>query len=136
MPENKTMTATDSNAIGDPVINVQPATPTSPNSVSPPHLPVNSNNFPSEGGGGFPNLVSEQPKRRVSIITDPIGENRLGHDNLAFEQNPRRKISSQSEHSEVGPVRRKSILHNSGHDNESVHSHHSYTGKKIIMLYR
>jgi hypothetical protein len=73
-----------------------------------------------------PSAVTVEPKRRVSIVTDPAAETRLGVDNLAFEQNPRRKISQQSEHSETGPVRRKSILHNSnGLDNDSLHSHHS-----------
>lgn len=112
------MTNTDS-TIGEPVITVQPATPTSSGSQN--QLTVNNL---TTGG-------SDPPKRKVSIITDPIAENRLGHDNLAFEQNPRRKTSQQSEHSECGPVRRKSILHNSGHDNESVHSHHSYNGKNF-----
>lgn len=115
------MTTTDS-IVGEPVITVQPATPTS--SLTPSQLTLTSNSSPT---GGDP------PKqRKVSIITDPIAENRLGHDNLAYEQNPRRKISQASEHSEVGPVRRKSILHNSGHDNESVHSHQSYNGKNCL----
>ncbi|KNC22346.1 hypothetical protein FF38_02922 [Lucilia cuprina] len=71
-------------------------------------------------------VIDNQPKRRVSIASDPAAEGRHvgGYDNPAFEQNPRRKISQTSVHShtEIGPVRRKSILINAvGHDNESDH---------------
>lgn len=45
--------------------------------------------------------------RRVSIVN---GQN--GYDNIAFETARNRKISAASEHVEVGPVRKKSILHN------------------------
>lgn len=60
--------------------------------------------------------VSQNVSRKVSINSDK------GLDNPAYEHHshhatPRRKISSNnSEHSEVGPVRRKSILHNAAHD--------------------
>lgn len=89
------MASTDNN-IGEPVVTVQPSS---------------HNN-------------SVEPRRRVSIASDPVIDGRLGHDNLGFEQNRGRKISQQSEHSG-----RKSILHNnSGQDNESLHSHHSFYG--------
>lgn len=87
--------------IGEPVITVQPS---SPNTLS----------------------ANVESKRKVSIVTDPTNDFRLGHDNLGYEQNSRRKTSQASDHSEIGPVRRKSILHNSGQDNESIHSHQSY----------
>lgn len=64
--------------------------------------------------------VSQNVSRKVSINSDK------GLDNPAYEHHhhhpstPRRKISSNnSEHSEVGPVRRKSILHNVEHNYHS-----------------
>lgn len=56
--------------------------------------------------------VSTQPggghdgHRRVSIADGPHG-----HDNPAFESPRSRKVSAASEHAEIGPVRKKSILH-------------------------
>lgn len=43
-------------------------------------------------------VIENQPKRRVSIASDPANEYRHtgGFDNPAFEQNPRRKISQVS----------------------------------------
>ncbi|KAL5279795.1 SLC9B2 family protein [Megaselia abdita] len=71
-------------------------------------------------------VVTNEPKRRVSIASDPVA---VAYDNLAFEPNPKgRKISQTSLHShhgEIGPIRRKSILANAAHDNESVYSHNS-----------
>ncbi|XP_026461632.1 sodium/hydrogen exchanger 9B2 [Ctenocephalides felis] len=62
------------------------------------------------------------PKRRVSIASDPVSVAHCpsgpgGYDNPAFEGSlhPRRKISGVSQHStheDIGPVRKKSILHN------------------------
>lgn len=43
--------------------------------------------------GNDESVVSNEPKRRVSIITDPVMESRMGHDNLGFEPNSKRKIS-------------------------------------------
>lgn len=69
-----------------------------------------------------PTSKSTNTSRKVSINSDK------GLDNPGFEPNPRRKISANSEHSEIGPVRRKSILINSHvhpqqqHDNISLHS--------------
>lgn len=72
-----------------------------------------------------PTSRSTNTSRKVSINSDK------GLDNPAFEHNPRRKISANSDHSEVGAVRRKSILINSHnhqqhpqqqHDNISLHS--------------
>ncbi|CAO1308366.1 unnamed protein product [Diamesa serratosioi] len=54
-------------------------------------------------------LSATEPKRKVSILTDPPGER--GQDNLGYE-GPKRKISQQSDHSDGAPSRRKSILHN------------------------
>lgn len=54
-------------------------------------------------------LSASEPKRKVSILTDPPGER--GQDNLGYE-GPKRKISQQSDHSDGAPSRRKSILHN------------------------
>lgn len=80
-----------------------------------------------------PNVVDSQPKRRVSIAAEPAPEGRFGgFDNPAFEQNPRRKISQTSTHShgDIGPTRRKSILVNGAHDNESDHgSTNSYDNR-------
>ncbi|XP_055589176.1 sodium/hydrogen exchanger 9B2 isoform X1 [Uranotaenia lowii] len=69
--------------------------------------------MPGEDG-----VVSNEPKRRVSIITEPISEARVGHDNFGFEPN-KRKISQHSHHSEEGPVRRKSNLHNANADSSN-----------------
>ncbi|CAD7085885.1 unnamed protein product [Hermetia illucens] len=85
-------------------------------------------------GGDLPSISTNpnlQEKRRVSIVSDPVGDARLGYDNLGFEPNSRRKISQASihSHSEIGPTRRKSILVNStpAPDAESIHSHLSTT---------
>ncbi|TMW40725.1 hypothetical protein DOY81_014195, partial [Sarcophaga bullata] len=77
----------------------------------------NGSTVPGGGGGGVPTasglrhatndvnsngscnstiVIDNQPKRRVSIASDPAAEGRHvmgGYDNPAFEQNPRRKIS-------------------------------------------
>lgn len=42
---------------------------------------------------GDDGVISNEPKRRVSIITDPVMENRIGHDNFGYEPNTKRKIS-------------------------------------------
>ncbi|XP_040159562.1 sodium/hydrogen exchanger 9B2 isoform X1 [Anopheles arabiensis] len=76
--------------------------------------------MPSEEGNVSSQSSSGDTKRKVSIITEPVVE-RLGHDNLGFEQN-KRKISQQSHHSEEGPARRKSNLHNNNFDTSSIHS--------------
>uniref|UniRef100_A0A182RX38 Na_H_Exchanger domain-containing protein n=1 Tax=Anopheles funestus TaxID=62324 RepID=A0A182RX38_ANOFN len=76
--------------------------------------------MPSEEGNASSQSSSGDTKRKVSIITEPVVE-RLGHDNLGFEQN-KRKISQQSHHSEEGPARRKSNLHNNNFDTSSIHS--------------
>lgn len=36
---------------------------------------------------------SNEPKRRVSIASDPVSESRLAYDNLGYDLYPRRKIS-------------------------------------------
>lgn len=78
----------------------------------------NSENLPNGSSGGtgnvgIPNVndlntngtnkntivIDNQPKRRVSIISDPAHEGRSSvgaYDNPAYEQNPRRKISQVS----------------------------------------
>ncbi|XP_019875363.2 sodium/hydrogen exchanger 9B2 isoform X2 [Aethina tumida] len=55
--------------------------------------------------------------RKVSIV-----ESVHGHDNPAFESPRSRKVSSTSDHAEMGPVRKKSILHNANvnHDSNSI----------------
>ncbi|KAL7041785.1 hypothetical protein ACKWTF_000888 [Chironomus riparius] len=55
--------------------------------------------------------VSNEPRRKVSILTDPPHVPGIGYDNPAFD-GPNRKISQQSTHSDTSPVRKKSILHN------------------------
>lgn len=86
------MSNTDQN--NEPIV-IQPAITSSPTSPS----------------------VSQNVSRKVSINSDK------GLDNPAYEHHyhhastPRRKISTNtSDHSEIGPVRRKSILHNAVHD--------------------
>lgn len=49
----------------------------------------------------------DHSSRKVSIVS---GQN--GYDNHAFETARNRKISAASEHADMGPVRKKSILHN------------------------
>lgn len=53
--------------------------------------------------------TGQEPHRRVSIATEPAIH---GHDNPAFESPRSRKVSAASDHAEMGPVRKKSILHN------------------------
>lgn len=36
---------------------------------------------------------STEPKRKVSIATDPVSESRIGHDNYSYEPSTRRKVS-------------------------------------------
>lgn len=61
--------------------------------------------------------VSQNVSRKVSINSDKGLENPAYEPHYHHASTPRRKVSSNnSEHSEVGPVRRKSILHNAGHD--------------------
>lgn len=82
--------------------------------------------------GSEDGIVSNEPKRRVSIITDPVMESRMGgHDNFGFEPNAKRKISQQSHHSEEGPVRRKSNLHNANLDSSSVNSYDQRTNGDV-----
>lgn len=50
--------------------------------------------------------------RKVSIVDGPHLHDR-GHDNPAFESPRSRKVSANSDHVEIGPVRKKSILHKS-----------------------
>lgn len=62
--------------------------------------------------------VATTPVRKVSIVEradSPSG----GYDNPAFESPRSRKVSSNSEHTEMGPVRKKSILHNANNNNTS-----------------
>jgi hypothetical protein len=63
--------------------------------------------------------------RRVSIV-----EGLHGHDNLAFESPRSRKVSANSDHAEFGPVRKKSILHNS-HNAENL-SLSGHSGKETV----
>lgn len=46
------------------------------------------------------------PRRKISSISDH------GHDNPAFDSPRSRKVSATSDHAGIGPVRKKSILHN------------------------
>lgn len=86
--------------------------------------------------------VTVQPtsdtKRKVSIQSDPVSESRLSYDNYGYEVHPRRKISQNSDHAEMGPTRKKSILVNSinqtqhttpAADCESLKSHHSHNDR-------
>ncbi|XP_037024313.1 sodium/hydrogen exchanger 9B1-like isoform X3 [Bradysia coprophila] len=85
--------------------------------------------------------VTVQPtsdtKRKVSIQSDPVSEARLSYDNYGYEVHPRRKISQNSDHAEMGPTRKKSILvnnsnqaqHNPPADSESLKSHQSYNDR-------
>ncbi|EDW78011.2 uncharacterized protein Dwil_GK24783, isoform A [Drosophila willistoni] len=124
----------------------EPATSDESNS-NPVHPPVTSDVPLPNGNGNHKStiVIENQPKRRVSIISDPpmiagggvIGG---GYDNIAYEQNPRRKISqcSQHSHTEIGPARRKSILKDTPiHDNESdrasTHSY-DYRGNALDIL--
>ncbi|XP_011186548.2 sodium/hydrogen exchanger 9B1 isoform X2 [Zeugodacus cucurbitae] len=105
--------------------------------------PMPVNHFGNSGSYKNTIVIDNQPKRKVSIVSDPASEARSigAYDNPAYEQNPHRKISQTSTHShtEFGPTRRKSILVNSStnvlaplplpnaHDNESDRgSLHSY----------
>lgn len=56
---------------------------------------------------------NESAVRKVSILKNsPSMDSLHGYDNLGFES-PRRRISvNNPDHTELGPVRKKSILHN------------------------
>lgn len=67
--------------------------------------------------------VSTQPSpngheihRRVSIAEN---HGLHGHDNPAFDSPRSRKVSAASDHAEMGPVRKKSILHHA-HASENI----------------
>lgn len=50
----------------------------------------------SIGPDGEPPITTQpvaETKRKVSMASDPVSESRLGHDNLGYDLNPRRKIS-------------------------------------------
>ncbi|XP_030376902.1 sodium/hydrogen exchanger 9B2 isoform X2 [Scaptodrosophila lebanonensis] len=99
-------------------------TPTTAITIPVPTVPSDVNISPMPNGNHKSTIVIDsQPKRRVSIISDPpvIGVNGA-YDNPGYEQNPKRKISQTSTHShtDIGPARRKSILKDPViHDNES-----------------
>ncbi|CAG9814942.1 unnamed protein product [Phaedon cochleariae] len=59
----------------------------------------------------FPSVVSH-PQPDLSRVNSRVSVATGGHDNPGFES-PSRKVSSSSEHAEIGPVRKKSILHKS-----------------------
>nr|XP_022919164.1 sodium/hydrogen exchanger 9B2-like isoform X2 [Onthophagus taurus] len=69
------------------------------------------------------NPVSESttPTRKLSVAWDGNSNSpsrkvsRTGVDNLGFEHPRSRKVSATSNHEEIGPVRKKSILHNSNY---------------------
>ncbi|XP_067004153.2 sodium/hydrogen exchanger 9B2 isoform X2 [Anabrus simplex] len=74
---------------------------------------------PTSGMGPLTPTSTLEPRRRVSIASDPVSEGRLhGYTNEGFE--PRRRISVASD--QVSDGRRKSILHNP--DTVSMGSHH------------
>ncbi|EDW87827.2 sodium/hydrogen exchanger 9B2 isoform X1 [Drosophila yakuba] len=153
---HKKMTATgDPEAREDPSVGGAPATITTPTTIiAPSPIPVPSDvpmpnaNGSGNGAGNHRStiVIESQPKRRVSIISDPpmIGGNGglgTGYDNPAYEQNPRRKISQTSTHShtDIGPARRKSILKDTvPHDNESdrvsTHSYDNYRQNALDVL--
>lgn len=77
-------------------------------------------------------VVSTHPtpateRRKVSIVTEPSHH---AYDNPSFESPRSRKVSGTSEYVEIGPVRKKSILHNAhavAQENISLsgcHHHH------------
>lgn len=83
---------------------------TQPHTQSPGHVLPNGNGSHKTGSSI---VIDSQPKRKVSIISDApmsggsgpsslgiggggVGGGAAGYDNLAFEQNPRRKISQVS----------------------------------------
>lgn len=81
--------------------------------------------------------VSSQPgghdvHRRVSIADGPHG-----HDNPAFDSPRSRKVSAASDHAEMGPVRKKSILHHShGAENNSIGGGNFFTTLHSLLLRR
>lgn len=86
---------------------------------------------------------SVSPSRKVSInVVHETPQSQHGYDNPAFEQSRSRKVSQTSEHAEIGPVRKKSILHNSHNayssDNNTLsdyQSRHDGTFLFIILFY-
>ncbi|KAJ8958964.1 hypothetical protein NQ318_019735, partial [Aromia moschata] len=76
-----------------------------------------------------PHQEHHHPSRKVSLVETPNGLH--GHDNPAFESPRSRKVSGTSDHTEMGPVRKKSILHKTSDiENHSI-SGRSDSGKQI-----
>lgn len=69
--------------------------------------------------------------RRVSIV-----DSLHGHDNLGFESPRSRKTSANSDHAQIGPVRKKSILHHSAQHAFENSSLGGLSGKKNKNLYQ
>ncbi|XP_037958585.1 sodium/hydrogen exchanger 9B2 isoform X2 [Teleopsis dalmanni] len=111
-----------------------------PTMVVPEITGISTTPMPAATGNSLKiSVVDNQPKRRVSIASDPATDGRHGYDNPAFEQNPRRKISQTSvhSHSDIGPTRKKSILvnNNTAYENESDHgSTHSYDNNRPYRI--
>lgn len=68
--------------------------------------------------------VESHGSRRVSIAN---GQN--GYDNHAYDTTRNRTISTSSEHAEIGPVRKKSILHHT-----QISDNPAASGKRNITL--
>lgn len=72
------------------------------------------------------------PERKTSVIWNPdsctpapvrkISNVLHGYDNLSFDSPRSRKISTTSSHEEVGPVRKKSSLHNSNYVTDTLNN--------------
>lgn len=64
--------------------------------------PMPVNHFGNSGTYKNTIVIDNQPKRKVSIVSDPASEARSigAYDNAAYEQNPHRKISQVSCESE------------------------------------
>lgn len=95
-----------------------------------------------EGNGVLPNAP---PIRKTSVIWDPDAtvvqpirktsvKNLQGYDNPSYESTRSRKLSSTSSHSEVGPVRKKSILHNSTYVVDTINGNLILFILKVFMI--
>ncbi|KAH8279940.1 hypothetical protein KR054_011741, partial [Drosophila jambulina] len=143
---HKTMTATGEPGAREDASTTTPTTLVTPPSPNPVPSDVPMPNTNGSGNHKSTIVIESQPKRRVSIISDPPaiggGGPGSGYDNPAYEQNPRRKISQTSthSHSDIGPARRKSILkdsappHDYDSDRASTHSYENYRQNALDVL--
>ncbi|KAJ8983795.1 hypothetical protein NQ317_008113 [Molorchus minor] len=83
--------------------------------LAPPSMSVDQDLEVSSDPSAVSHVEPHHPSRKVSIV-----DGSQGHDNLAFDPPRSRKVSANSEHAEIGPVRKKDEVMLCVGSNESV----------------